>query len=118
MTTPSTGVGSAIGSGQINNVITSLAVNLRNLMQQVANLNLLVNGQGAGLAYLTSIGYSNEAGTSDPGNPGGITDAAYALQTIGYLNTVASVYFGTATQGTDFNFNQELSAVWAGQVAG
>lgn len=118
MTTPSTGVGSAIGSGQVNNTITALAVNLRNLMQQVANLNLLVNGQGAGLAYLTSIGYSNEAATSDPGNPGGITDAAYALQTISYLNTVAGVYFGTAAQTPAYNFNQQLSAMWAGQVAG
>jgi hypothetical protein len=25
------------------------------------------------------------------------------------------VYFGTATQGTQFNFDQELSQAWGGQ---
>ena len=65
-------------------------------MQQIANLNLAVNGQGAGLAYLESLGYSPE-------------DAALALSVISYLNTCASVYFGTATQTPAYNFNQQLS---------
>lgn len=109
-------VGSIIGSSQVDNDITFLAVNLRKIMQQVANLNLQVNGQGAGLAYLTSIGYSNLTATSNPNNPGGITDAAYALSMINYLNTMAGVYFGTAAQTPAFNFNQELSQMWAGQL--
>src|SRR6266567_3691800 len=106
-------VGAAIGSSQVDNIITALAVNLRDVMQRIANLNLAVNGQGAGLAYLTSIGYS---GTPSPANPGGVSDAAFALSMISYLNTMAAVYFGTAAQTPAYNFNQQLSEVWAGQV--
>ena len=106
-------VGAVIGSGQVDNIITALAVQLRTVMQQIGNLNLAVNGQGAGLAYLESIGYS---GVANPANPGGVSDAQFAQNMISYLNTMAGVYFGTATQGTAFNFNQQLSEVWAGRV--
>src|SRR5271169_4646202 len=106
-------VGAIIGSDQMNNIITSVAVDLATLMRNISRLNLSVNGQAAGLAYLTSIGYS---GTANPANPGSISDAQYALNMIGYLNTVAAVYFGTATQATVFNFDQELSQIWGGQV--
>lgn len=107
-------VGATIGMDQMNNMITSAAVHLREVMQVIANLNLSVNGQAQGLAYLQSIGYSN---VPNAANPGGVSDAALALSTISYLNTVAAVYFGTATQATTFNFNQQLSQVWAGQVS-
>ena len=106
-------VGASIGSGQVDNTITALAIAMRNIMQQVANLNLAVNGQGAGLAYLQSIGYS---GTANPANPGGVSDAALALSMISYLNTMAGVYFGTAAQTPAYNFNQQLSEIWAGRV--
>ena len=106
-------VGATIGSSQVDNIITALAVDMRNVMRQVYNLNQAVNGQGNGLAYLESIGYS---GTANPANPGGVSDAQLAQNVISYLNTVAGVYFGTATQGTDFNFDQQLSEVWAGRV--
>lgn len=106
-------VGSTIGYTQMDNIITGLAVNLRNVMRQISNLNLSVNGQGQGLAYLESIGYPN---VSNPANPGGVSDAQLALNIISYLNTVAGVYFGTATQGTQFDFDQQLSEVWGGQV--
>ena len=106
-------VGSAIGSGQVDDIITALAVRLRDTMRQISNLNLAVNGQGAGLAYLESIGYS---GTANPANPGNVSDAQLAQNMISYLNTVAGVYFGTATQASEFNFDQQLSEVWAGQI--
>ena len=105
--------GASVGSSQIDNTITALAVSLRDICRQVYNLNLLVNGQGAGLAYLESIGYGSAA---NPANPGGISDAELALNIISYLNTVAGIYFGTATQASAFNFDQQLSEVWAGQV--
>lgn len=107
-------VGATIGSDQASNIITALAVNLRNVMRQISNLNLSVNGQGTGLAYLESIGYGADA---NAGNPGGISDAQYALNMIGYLNTVAAVYFGTAAQASEFNFDEELSQVWGGQIS-
>jgi hypothetical protein len=106
-------VGAVIGSDQMNNIITSLAVNLRDIMRRISNVNLAVNGQGTGLAYLESIGYSTAA---NPANPGGVSDAALAQTIISYLNTCAGVYFGTATQATEFSFDQQLSEVWAGQV--
>lgn len=106
-------VGATIGSGQIDNIITNLAVNLRDIMRNITNLNMSVNGQAAGLAYLESIGYGS---VTNPANPGGISDAQYAQNMIGYLNTVASVYFGTVPQTPAFNFDQELSQMWAGQV--
>ena len=107
-------VGAPVGSSQVDNILSALAIQMRDTMRQVYNLNLAVNGQGTGLAYLQSIGYSNVA---NPSNPGGVSDAALALSMISYLNTVAGVYFGTATQGTQFNFDQELSQLWAGRVA-
>lgn len=106
-------VGSVIGSSQMDNMITSAAVGLRDVMQVISNLNLSVNGQGAGLSYLQSIGYS---GTSNPANPGSVSDAQLALNTIAFLNTVAAVYFGTAAQTPAYNFHSQLSMVWAGQV--
>jgi len=113
-------VGALVGSDQINNIITALAVNLRTVMRQIDDLNLSVNGQGTGLAYLQSIGYGsvpNPGNPMDPNNPGThLSDAQYALNMISYLNTVAGVYFGTATQGSDFNFNQQLSQIWAARI--
>ena len=106
-------VGAVIGSGQVDNIITALAVRLRDTCRAISNLDRAVNGQGAGLAYLQSVGYS---GTANPANPGGVSDAALALSVISYLNTVASVYLGTAAQTPAYNFDQQLSMVWAGQV--
>lgn len=106
-------VGAVIGSDQMSNIITALAVQLRDTCRSIYNLNRNVNGQGAGLAYLQSLGYSS---TANPANPGGVSDAALALSIISYLNTVAAVYFGAATQGTAFDFDQQLSEVWGGRV--
>ena len=107
-------VGATIGSSQIDNILSALSVQVRDVMRQLYNLNLAVNGQGNGLAYLQSIGYSN---ASNPANPGSVSDAQLALNMIAYLNTIAGVYFGTATQGTTFNFDNQLSMLWAGRVA-
>ena len=106
-------VGATIGSDQVDNIITALAVSMRNVMQQVSNLNLAVNGQGQGLAYLESIGYSGDA---NPANPGNVSDAQLAQNMLSYLNTVAAIFNGTAAQPSQFNFGQELSQVWAGRV--
>jgi hypothetical protein len=102
-------VGATIGSGQMDNMITSAAVHLRDVCQDISELSLSVNGQGEGLAYLVSLDTSD---APNPENPGGISDAAYALSMISYENTVAGVYFGTAAQDPAFNFSQELSQLW------
>ena len=102
-------VGTALTSATINQNLSLLSVQLRDLMQQLANLSIGVNGQGTGLAALEAAGYS-------------AADANTALQLIGYMNTVAGVYFGTVQQGGTggtgailFNFNQALSQLWSGQ---
>lgn len=106
-------VGATIGADQINNTLTALAVQARNLMRQISNLNEAVNGQGTGEAYLESIGFS---AAPNAANPGDVSDADLALSMISYLNTVAQIYFGNAAQPSAFNFDQELSQVWAGQI--
>ena len=106
-------VGTPLSVDQMNNILTNLAVNYRKLSQLAANVSIEVTGQGQGLAYLQSIGYSN---TPNPANPGGISDAAWALQLVNYFNTVAGVWFGTATQTPAFNYNTVSAPLWAGQV--
>ena len=106
-------VGTPLSSGQVDNILTNLAVNFRNLAQQAANLSIEINGQGTGLTVLENLGYSN---TANPANPGGISDAAWALQLVNYFNTVAGVWFGTATQTPAFNYNTVSAPLWAGQV--
>lgn len=102
-------VGSQAGSGTVDQLLTNLSVGLRNTMQAINNLNMWVNGQSQGLANLESMGYDTAS-------------AQTALSMIAYLNTIAGVYYGTVQQGgtggtaaTMFNFNQELSQLWAGQ---
>lgn len=113
------GIGTQPTNASINNQLTAMALQLRDLLQQAANLSVQVNGTGQGLAYLTSIGYGNVA---NPLNPGSITDAAYALQMISYLNTLSGVYEGTIQQGgtggtgaTTFNFNNAFAVLWNAQ---
>jgi hypothetical protein len=95
-------VGNQLSKAQIDGLISQYAVQMRVLMTAIQDLSQNVNGQGAGLATLEAAGYDS-------------TDAATALTAIGYLNTPAAIYFGTATQTSDFNFNQELSQYWGGQ---
>ncbi len=99
-------VGSQPNSATIDNALTNLALQMRNVMQSAVYLSLQVNGGGNGLTVLEGYGYS--AG-----------DAAAAQNMIAYLNTVAQVYFGNLQQGgsggtgaSQFNFNQALSGLW------
>ena len=105
-------VGTQVTQASINGSITTCALTLRNVCQQIRNLSTQVNGQGDGLAMLEMIGFGS---APDTDNPGDVSDAALAQNMISYLNTVAGVYFGTATQGSEFNFDQELSQAWGGQ---
>jgi len=91
-------VGVQLTKAAVDQLITNLSVQMRDVL---TDLSLNVNGQGGGLAYLEAIGYT--AG-----------DAATALAAISYLNTIAGVYFGTATQDSDFDFNQTLAQYWGG----
>jgi hypothetical protein len=105
-------VGQASNSGQVDIDLINYSIALRDLMQNITNLSTWINGQGQGLAFLEQLGYSSEA---DEGNPGGVSDAQMALNYIAYLNTVAGVYYGTATQAAEFDFNNAMSPLWNGR---
>lgn len=94
-------VGSNANSSTVDLALTSLATQMRQLMQNCEDLSTWINGQGQGLQTLEALGYD-------------AADAQQASTLIAYLNTVAGVYFGTATQASEFNFNNALSQVWAG----
>ena|ERR1700749_4115521 len=113
------GVGTQPSNATINNQLTGIALQMRELMQAASNLSTQVNGTGQGLAYLEAMGFSSAANSD---NPGDMSDAAWALQVIAYFNTVAGCYFGTVQQGgsggtgaSDFNFHNALASLWNGQ---
>lgn len=95
-------VGNQLTQSNVDQLITNLALALRNTAVAIQNLSMNVNGQATGLATLEAAGYDT-------------ANAQTALNAISYLNTVAEVYFGAATQLTAFNFNNELSQYWGGQ---
>lgn len=95
-------IGGQVNSSMIDAKLSSISVAMRDLMQQIKNLSTWINGQSTGLATLESLGYS-------------ASDAQLVLNMVSYLNTLAGVYFGTANQATNFNFDNQLSQIWAGQ---
>lgn len=102
-------VGDQSSSTTIDSQITSLSLALRNLAQNITNLNIFINGQGEGQATLETLGYDS-------------ADATTALQAISYLYTIAGVYFGTiqaggtgGTDAIDFDYNSALAPYWAAQ---
>lgn len=95
-------VGGQASNATVDQKLTDLSVSLRNVMHQIRNLSTWINGQGNGLTMLEGLGYN-------------ATDAQTALNQISFLNTVAGVYYGTASQTPAFNFDNELSQLWAGQ---
>src|ERR1700735_1640042 len=96
-------VGNQPSVESINAQLTLLATALRNDCQNILNFQEWLNGaNGIGAAGLEALGFTSE-------------DATAAVSFSNYLNTVAGGYYGTATQGTDFNFSSATSPLWAGQ---
>lgn len=89
-----TGVGAQPNNATINNSLTNLALQLRNIMVQIRNLNTQVTSTGNPLAYLASIGFAQ---TSNSGNPGDMSDAAYAASLVSQLYVIAGLYYGIVT---------------------
>jgi hypothetical protein len=104
-------VGAQPTVGGLNQSLTSAALEMRNTMQAVANFTLQV--QNLGTAGLENLGGTGQGFSA--------ADAASMLQYAGYLNTLVGCYQGTVQQGGSggtgailFNFQNALSAVWAG----
>lgn len=92
-------VGSQTNQGNVNQNLTVLALQWRDLatgtLEQADFLNKL--GQGG----LESLGFTAQ-------------DAAEVLTLIDYMGTCAGVYKGTATQGSEFDFEDALTPLWGG----
>lgn len=107
-------VGEQATKAGVDQNLTLLAVQLRGLMQQLRNEWTSFNNGAGGtpVQMLTAVGYNNA--NSDA--PGGQSDAAYASYVLNTMNTLAEVYFGNATQATDFDFHNALAPLWAAQT--
>jgi hypothetical protein len=94
-------IGNQASVGSLNSTLSQLALQIRNDMRSVANFfEFLVNSGGT--AYLESLDFDS-------------TDATNFYNAANYMNTIAAVYFGTATQSSEFDFDNELSQLWGGQ---
>jgi hypothetical protein len=85
-------IGYLVTQDSINNRAASLAIRLRNLAQDTANFNTAVNGLS-----LTLIGFASG-------------DATALIAAVGKMNTLAGVYYGTATTALD-NFDSDLAVL-------
>lgn len=93
-------VGQQATVNSINGTLTSNALQLREACRTAANFQEFI--VALGLAGLEGLGYSP-------------ADAQTVLNMASYMNTIAGVYFGTITQGTDFDFDNALCQLWGGQ---
>ena len=84
----------------LNTQLSGAAVQLRNAMFAAQQLAVFANAEG--LAGLELIGFA-------------AADATAFLSMVSYMNTVAGVYYGTATQGSGFNFDNALAELRGGQ---
>lgn len=91
----------------VNNRAGSLAVNMRQIMDQAKDLETQVSALG--VSGLEAIGFSP-------------ADAANLVTLVNYMSTVAGCYYGTVQQGgtggtgaITFNFDNALSALWGFQ---
>lgn len=94
------GYESTLGQANLNTMLGSAAVNLRNACEAVLQLWSVVNSLG--VTGLEGLGFTD-------------TDAQAFFSAANYMQTVAGIYYGTGTQATAFNFDNALAAVRAGQ---
>lgn len=105
-------VGTQPSKAAIDQTMTSLAVQLRNLSATAEALYLYVNNGAAGtpVQVLTGIGYDN-TNTNAPGNQ---SDAAYAAYLLTMFHTLVQIYQGLAAPAA-YNYEGALAPLWAGQ---
>lgn len=93
-------VGLPTSQGAVNQSLTTLAINLREVASEILHQWGYLNKLG--LAGLETVGFS-------------AADAQSVLDNINHMATVAQVYRGTATQASLFNFEDALTPLWGGQ---
>jgi hypothetical protein len=92
-------VGNQATVAGINNMLTQLYIQYRDLCQQIGNEAEDINKLGS--AGLQALGFSSG-------------DATAILADVSYMNTGPQIFCGTATQATLFNFNDALAHLSAG----
>jgi hypothetical protein len=85
---------------QVNAQLSSTALQLRNWATAALNYAQYVNKLG--LAGLENMGFIQ-------------ADAQQVLSQADYMQTIAQIYKGTATQATAFDFEDALCGLWAAQ---
>jgi len=100
-------VGAQANQGQVNQTLTQLALQWRNLAAQTIQQGQYLNKEG--LTGLEGMGFS-------------AADAQSVLTLIDYMMSCAGCYKGTVQQGGSngagaimFNFEDALTPLWAGQ---
>jgi hypothetical protein len=86
--------------GRVNLQLSSVALMLRNWANQAVQYALYVNNIGQ--AGLEGMGFAT-------------ADAQQLLSQADYMQTIAQIYRGQATQATAFNFEDALCGLWAAQ---
>jgi hypothetical protein len=106
-------VGTQANKAAMDQNLTALAMQARNLMAAIQNEWTNVNNGAAGtpVAVLTTMGYDN----TNTDAPGGQSDASYADYLLNNLNTLAQLFYGNATQADRFDFYNALAPLMAGQ---
>lgn len=94
-------IGNQPSTTQVNQTISALALQMRTNMRQIRDFFTWVNSQGE--AGLETLGFVQ-------------ADADAITAQASTLNTLAGVYFGTATQAAPFDFDNELAPLWGGSV--
>lgn len=95
-------VGLSTNPSTLNATAGNYALQLRDLLRNISNFAEWCNGLGGLAGFETAFGLSP-------------ADAQTMMNMISYMNTVAGVYQGTATQASEFDFDNALSVLWGGQ---
>jgi hypothetical protein len=94
------GFQASLSEGGLNQSLGGIAVSMRDACQDA--LEFFANVNNLGTAGLEALGFNS-------------TDATNFFNAANYLQTMATVYYGTAAQTPAFNFDSALAAARGGQ---
>lgn len=99
-------VGNQSSVQTVDNILTSLAVQIRTICDQIRIQQTFLTNLG--VSGLEALGYAQ-------------ADAESVLNYMGYLNTISGVYYGLVQQGGSggtgaslYDFDNALCPLWAG----
>ena len=86
----------------VNQTAGSLAVQLRNLFEQINDFNAWLSAFGGAAQLEAELQFST-------------ADAQTIISTMANLAALAGIYQGTGTQAQEFNYEANSQALWGGQ---